>query len=68
MGVAAVGDAAKVLETKPARPGSPDYYRKRASEMLDQAARAVTEEGRTQFLLLAEHWEYLAQVTEHPNW
>ena len=51
-----------------ARPGSPEYYRERAREMIKQAEVAPTGDARCQFLMLAEQWERLAETVEHPHW
>jgi len=57
-----------LAEQQPARPGSPDYYRERAREMIKQAAGAPSEDARSQFLILAGQWERLAEIIEHPHW
>jgi len=57
-----------LAEHQPARPGSPDYYRERAREMIKQAEGAPSEDARSQFLILAGQWERLAEIIEHPHW
>jgi hypothetical protein len=52
---------------KPVIPGSPEYYRARAKEMLELAAQAATEEAKASFLTLAQNWEGLADWAEHPD-
>ena len=51
-----------------AKAGSPAYYREKAQELLKKAERAPTEEARTHYLVLSEHWHRLAQSAERPNW
>jgi len=53
---------------KPAIPGTPDFYRQQAKEMLKQAEQAASAQARASFLGLADHWHRLAQQAEHPNW
>ena len=48
--------------------GSPDYYRDRATEMLRKSEEVETEEAKRVFLTLAESWDRMAQLLEHPNW
>jgi hypothetical protein len=55
-------------ETLPVRPGSPEFYRAQAAQMLKQAAQAVTDESRATFLSLAENWHRLAKQAEEPGW
>ena len=50
------------------RPGSAEFYRARARENLEQAEKATSEEARTSFLTLAEHWQRLALTLENPGW
>jgi hypothetical protein len=57
-----------VVEDKPAIPGTPDFYRAQAKEMLRQADQAGSEQARAAFLGLAEHWHRLAQQAENPSW
>ena len=57
-----------VVENKPAIPGTPDFYREQAKEMLRQAEHAASEQARASFLGLADHWHRLAQQAENPNW
>jgi hypothetical protein len=57
-----------VAEDKPAIPGTPDFYREQAKEMLRQAEQAASEQARASFLGLADHWYRLAQQAEHPSW
>jgi hypothetical protein len=54
-------------DTTPAIPGSPEFYRARAKEMLELAAQAATEEAKTSFIALAQNWEGLAEWAEHPD-
>lgn len=51
-----------------ARPGSVEFYRERAGELLKQAEQASSEEARVSFLALAEHWLSLARTIENPSW
>jgi hypothetical protein len=53
---------------KRALPGTPDGYRERATEMLKKTEEAGTEEAQHIFLVLAESWDRMAQLVEHPNW
>ena len=53
---------------RPLRPGSPDFYRKRAAEMQRLAEQAASSEARLSFLSLANAWGQLAQQVEHPGW
>lgn len=53
---------------RPARPGSPDYYRERARSMLKLADEAASEEARASLIMLAASWEELATQIEHPSW
>ena len=55
-------------ETQPARPGSPEFYRTQAAQMLKRADEAATEESRLAFLNLAENWHRLAKQAEEPSW
>ena len=57
-----------MAEEQLARPGSPDYYRERAREMIKQAETAPSGDVRSQLLMLAEQWERLAETVEHPHW
>jgi len=57
-----------LAEHQPARPGSPEYYRERAREMIQQADEAPSETARAQLLILAGQWERLAETVEHPHW
>ncbi|HWU56021.1 MAG TPA: hypothetical protein VN175_11015 [Rhizomicrobium sp.] len=50
------------------RPGSVEFYRARAGELLKQAEQATSEETRASFLALAEHWLSLARTIENPSW
>jgi len=43
------------------------FYRAKAQEMLKRAEQAATDEARSDFLMLAEHWHRLAQSIEQPN-
>jgi hypothetical protein len=56
------------LEDDKARPGSVEFYRERARESLAKAEQATSNEARTSFLTLAEHWQRLAQSVERPSW
>jgi hypothetical protein len=53
---------------QPARPGSPEFYRAQAAQMLKKADEAATEESRLTFLNLAENWHRLAKQAEEPSW
>jgi hypothetical protein len=55
-------------EIQPARPGSPEFYRAQAAQMLSKAGQAATEESRAAFLNLAENWHRLAKQAEEPSW
>jgi hypothetical protein len=55
-------------DSKPAIPGTPDFYREQAKEMLRHAEEAASEQARASFLGLADHWHRLAQQAEHPSW
>ena len=55
-------------DKKSALPGSPDYYRERATDMLKRAEAAESEEARNTFRALAESWDRMAQLLERPNW
>jgi len=57
-----------VKKDRPPRPGSPDFYRKRAEEMQRLAEEAASSEARLSFLSLANAWGQLAQQVEHPGW
>ena len=46
------------------RPGTPEFYRERAKELLREAEMAATDGARAQLLLMADHWHRLAQSTE----
>ena len=52
-------------DAKLAIPGSPDFYRRRAVEMLNWARETRTPEIRAELLSLAQNWEHLAQTVEH---
>jgi len=43
------------VENKPVTPGTPDFYREQAKEMLRQAEMAASEQARASFLGLADH-------------
>jgi hypothetical protein len=53
---------------RPARSGSPEYYRERARSMLRLADEAASEESRASLIMLAANWEELAMQVEHPGW
>ncbi|HWU54645.1 MAG TPA: hypothetical protein VN175_04025 [Rhizomicrobium sp.] len=53
---------------RPARPGSPEYYRERARTMLKLADEAASDEARASLIMLAASWEELANQIEHPGW
>jgi len=53
---------------RPARSGSPEYYRERARSMLKLADEAGSEESRASLIMLAANWEELAMQLEHPGW
>ena len=55
-------------EDQKARPGSVEFYRERAGELLKQAEQASSDEARASFLTLAEHWLNLARTIENPSW
>ena len=55
-------------DMQPARPGSPEFYRAQAAQMLKKADEAATEESRQTFLNLAENWHRLAKQAEEPSW
>jgi hypothetical protein len=55
-------------EIPPAKPGSPEFYRAQAAQMLRKAGQAATEETRLAFLNLAENWHRLAKQAEEPSW
>ena len=57
-----------MAEQQPTRPGSPDYYRERARDMIKQADEAPSDAARSQLLILAGQWERLAETIEHPHW
>jgi len=40
------------------------YYRARAEDMRRRAETTAVEEIRRSFLMLASHWDYLADVAE----
>jgi hypothetical protein len=48
-------------------PGSPEFYRARAKELLELAAGATREETKTSLIALAENWEGFADWAEHPR-
>lgn len=54
-------------DSQPISPESRDYYRERAGEMLKRAKNAQTPEMRRELLDLANHWECLAQTSEHSS-
>ena len=43
---------------------SPDYYRKRAAQMIRQAESAQTEALRRSYLAIAEKWQRLADLED----
>ena len=55
-------------EDQKARPGSVEFYRERAGELLKQAEQASSDEARASFLALAEQWLNLARTIENPSW
>ncbi|HYJ36886.1 MAG TPA: hypothetical protein VEV64_12045 [Rhizomicrobium sp.] len=55
-------------EIQPVRPGSPEFYRSQAAQMLKKADEAATAEARATFLNLAENWHRLAKQAEEPSW
>jgi len=55
----------QLSETIGAIPGSPEYYRARAREMLELAAQAATNEAKASFIALAQNWEGFAEWAEH---
>jgi hypothetical protein len=55
-------------DARPARPGSPEYYRERARSMLKLADEAASQEARASLIMLAASWEELATQIEHPSW
>ena len=55
-------------ETQSVRPGSPEFYRAQAAQMLRKADQAATDETRAAFLSLAENWHRLAKQAEEPSW
>lgn len=55
-------------DARPARPGSPEYYRERARTMLKLADEAASDETRASLIMLAASWEELARQLEHPSW
>ena len=55
-------------EIQPVRPGSPEFYRSQAAQMLKKADEAATAEARATFLNLAENWHRLAKQAEEPGW
>jgi len=57
-----------VTDTKPVIPGTPEFYRGRAKEMLDRAAEAATDEAKAEYIALAENWAKLAEKVENPGW
>ena len=54
----------RLVDDKSSGKGTPDFYREKAMEMRRQAATAHTPETRDDLLILAEHWERLAQTLE----
>jgi hypothetical protein len=56
------------VDDQPAKPGTPDFYREQAKDMLRRAEEATSAEARASFLGLAEHWHRLAQQAENPSW
>jgi len=58
----------KEEDTRPVRPGSPEYYRERARTMLKLADEAASDEARASLIMLAASWEELANQLEHPHW
>lgn len=57
-----------MTDTKPVIPGTPEFYRGRAKEMLDRAAEAATDEAKAEYIALAENWAKLAEKVENPGW
>jgi hypothetical protein len=55
-------------QTQPVRPGSPEFYRAQAAQMLQKADQAASDESRAAFLNLAENWHRLAKQAEEPGW
>ena len=55
-------------DIQPVRPGSPEFYRAQAAQMLKRADEAATAESRLAFLNLAENWHRLAKQAEEPSW
>ena len=55
-------------EMRLVRPGTPEFYRVKAADLLKQAELATDEAARARFLDLADHWHRLALTTEKPNW
>ncbi len=41
-----------------------EYYRRRAEDMRQRASATQVEEVRRSFLMLASHWDYLADMAE----
>ncbi len=58
----------QVSEIEPAKPGTPEFYRAQAAQMLKKANEALTEELRAAYLNIAENWHRLARQAEEPNW
>jgi hypothetical protein len=56
------------VTSDPPVPGSPDFYREQALDMLKRAEEAASEDMRATYLGLAEHWRRLAQQAEKPHW
>jgi hypothetical protein len=55
-------------DMQPAPPGSPEFYRAQAMQMLRKAEEAISDEARAAFLNLAENWHRLAKQAEEPSW
>ena len=49
----------------PVFPGSADYYRERAREMLKKARKSHTRAARAQYVALAQHWDRVAKFISH---
>ena len=56
-----------MADDKPAMPHGPEYFRRKAREMLTQADQATSEDDRQAFRALAEQYQRLAKVAKRPH-
>ena len=56
-----------MADDKQAMPHGPEYFRRKAREMLTQADQATSEDDRQAFRALAEQYQRLAKVAKRPH-